>query len=92
MRPPKYIDDGKVLRWAFSGSEPFGVIKYSDGRIAAEIYGLAICQYDGDSKIYRFSCDKDWETEQDAGYGSIEEAMNTVPAQYRGQEIKWQEA
>ena len=92
MKPPEYIDDAKVLHWAFSGSEPFGLINYSDGSIAAEIFGLAICQYEGESKVYRFSCDKNWESEQDADYNSVEEAMNNIPIQYQGQEIKWHDA
>lgn len=91
MKPPEYIEDAKVLHWAYSGSEAFGVIKYSNGNVAAEIFGLAICQYDGDGKVYRFSCDKNWESEQDADYSSVEEAIKKIPAQYLRHEIKWHE-
>jgi hypothetical protein len=92
-KPPKEIDGAKVLFWAWSGKEPFGTIKYvggnMDGKIAAEIYGLAICQYEKSSKIYRFSCNRKWETEQDSDYDSIEEAKEQLPFQYQKVDADW---
>jgi len=88
--PPKLIDGAKVLEWAWSGNMPFGVIKYSDSNeVAAEIYGLAICQYKDSKIIYRFSCNKNWETEQDSDYSSIEEAKNNLPEQYKIVPATW---
>jgi hypothetical protein len=89
-KPPEKIDGARVLEWAWSGEIPFGVIKYADGEeIAAEIYGLAICQYDNSKIIYRFSCDRNWETEQDSDYTSIEEAKKNLPEQYKKVAVEW---
>ena len=92
MTPPEFIDNVKVLHWAYSGDKPFGVLKYSDGTVATEIFGFAICQYEGKQKVYRFSCDKNWEVEQDSDHDSVEDAMNNIPAQYLGQRIIWKSA
>lgn len=64
-KPPAELDDAEVLQWAWSGNVPFGVLRFPDGDIAAEIFGLAICRYKN-GKIYRFSCDKNWNVEQDS--------------------------
>ena len=91
MKPPEYIDGAKVIEWAWSGDVPFGVIKYADSEeVAVEIYGLAICQYPDSKKVYGFSCDRDWETEQDSDYISVEEAKNNIPKQYKQVEAQWE--
>lgn len=89
--PPSKIDGAEVLEWAWSGSQPFGVIRAQTGEVSSEIYGLAICRYKGSSIIYRFSCDANWEVEQDADYPSIQEAKESLPAQYRNTHILWQQ-
>lgn len=88
--PPLQIDGAKVLEWAWSGSEPFGVVRYTSGDIAAEIFGLAICQYPNSDAIYRFSCDSNWESKQDSDYSSLQEAKSELPEQYTNQPVKWQ--
>lgn len=82
-KPPKEIDGAKVLFWAWSAPVPFG--KVSD----IDIYGLAICQYENSEDVYRFSCDENWETQQDGLYNSIEEAIEELPEQYKNVEAKW---
>ncbi len=89
-RPPKEIDGAKVLEWAWSGNTPFGVVRYESGEIAAEIFGLAICKYPGSEKVYRFSCDFEWDTEQDCDYNSITEAKEKLPIQYQEPDVIWQ--
>ncbi len=89
-KPPKEIDGAKVLEWAWSGEKPFGVVRYESGEIAAEIFGLAICSYPNERKIYRFSCNENWETEQDATYETADEAMKYLPEQYREEPANWQ--
>jgi hypothetical protein len=84
-KPPPEIDEAKVLYWAWSGSTPFGVV-YG---LPDEIYGLAICQYPNSNEVYRFSCTKDWETQQDAVYDSVQQAMEQLPDQYRNVEPVW---
>lgn len=82
-KPPKKIDGAKVLCWAWSGLNPFGYV----GDI--EIFGLAICQYEKSCEIYRFSCDKTWETQQDELYNSIDEAKTELPDQYKNVSAIW---
>src|SRR5271163_320580 len=71
MEPPDFVDGARVIKWAWSGQQPFGFVPYEDSTEREEIYGLAICRYDGSTSkepIYRFSCDKNWETVQDSIY------------------------
>jgi hypothetical protein len=84
-KPPSEIDGAKVLYWAWSSSTPFGIV-YG---IPDEIYGLAICQYRDSNEFYRFSCNKNWETQQDGLYDSVEQAMEYLPAQYRNVKAVW---
>jgi hypothetical protein len=82
-KPPNKIDKANVLEWAWSGSIPFGKVGETD------IFGLAICQYENSDEYYRFSCDKNWETEQDGLYDSVEEAKNCLPEQYKNVPANW---
>lgn len=82
-KPNKKIDGAKVLYWAWSDSKPFGYF----GNI--KIYGLAICRYENSDQIYRFSCDKFWETQGDQIYDSIEDAIEQLPDQYREISANW---
>lgn len=83
--PPLEIDGAYVLEWAWSGQTPFG---YVPGAESPEIYGLAIATYDFE-QFYRFSCDKDWNTTQDALYDSIEQAKRMLPGQYKKVPAVW---
>ena len=89
-KPPKEIDGANILEWAWSGSKPFGVICFESGEIATEIYGLAICRYANSDKVYRFSCDSKWASEQDSEYGSVAEAKKSLPSQYNVKKAMWQ--
>jgi hypothetical protein len=84
---PDELDGAKVIRWAWSGETPFGLINTSSDVI--EIYGLAICQYIDLDGVYRFSCDKDWEVQQDGLYQSVDEAIRQLPEQYKLVTAKW---
>ncbi len=86
-KPPKEIDGAKVLEWACSGSEPFGILRYESGEVATKILGLALCHYSGSNEVYRFSCDSEWEPEQDSEYESIIEAKENIPSQYQEVEV-----
>ncbi len=88
-KPPKEIDGARVIEWAWSGEEPFGSLKYSNGELAFEIFGFAICQYDGSSVFYRFSCDKTWESQQDCDYSSVKDAKQNLPQQYNRVSPDW---
>jgi len=84
QKPPAEIDGAKVLEWAWSGDVPFGEVPGAD----MKIFGLAITTYDR-REYYRFACDRDWETQQDALYASNEDAKNQLPDQYRMVEVNW---
>lgn len=89
MEPPAYIDGAKVIKWAWSEMQPFGIINNEDGSEKEEIYGLAICKYEGSKDVYRFSCDKNWETVQDGVYKDVEDAVKFLPDQYKNVEAIW---
>ncbi|OHD15273.1 MAG: hypothetical protein A2Y34_06045 [Spirochaetes bacterium GWC1_27_15] len=91
MKPPEYIDNAKVILWDWSDSKPFGIILDTNGKIKSEIYGLAICKYEKTGDIYRFSCDKNWKTKQDANYDTIENAILNLPQQYKNISVNWKE-
>ena len=89
-KPESKIDGANVLFWAWSGNEPFGWVGSNTNPKAIPIFGLAIAQYEGDATIYRFSCNKNWETEQDATYETTSDAMEYLPEQYREVHAQWQ--
>lgn len=91
MTPPSRLDGARVLTWAWS-ELPFGHVASGDGAAPVAIHGLALCQYDGETAVYRFSCDAHWECMQDQRYDSQEEARAQLPAQYRAVGASWNQA
>jgi len=90
IEPPSYLDGARVIKWAWSGQEPFGFVDSDENTIRKEIYGLALCQYENTESIYRFSCDINWEVIQDSEYDSILDAIDQLPEQYKNVEPNWQ--
>jgi hypothetical protein len=88
--PPNFIDGARVIKWAWSGEKPFGFVGEKNNKEREIIYGLAICQYDEDDRIYRFSCNSNWETVQDDSYNNIENAIDRLPDQYKMVKANWQ--
>lgn len=89
MNPPAYLDDAKVIKWAWSGKEPFGFVGNIDDDNKEAVFGLAICHYEGATRFYRFSCNENWEVIQDSIYNSVEEAISHLPEQYKNVERDW---
>lgn len=96
IEPPDYLDGAKVIKWAWSGQKPFGYVGNEEDTEREEIYGLAICQYDNPKgfynkeTVYRFSCDKNWQTLQDVLYDTIDNAIRLLPDQYKNIDANWQ--
>ncbi len=90
IEPPDFIDGARVIKWAWSGMRPFGFVGIEDGTEREEVYGLVICRYEDSGSIYRFSCDKSWDTVQDNQYDTIENAITRLPGQYKNAEAVWQ--
>lgn len=95
--PPDKLDGATVLQWAWSGATPFCYMPVVGEDFmpmidepVLEIYGLAICQYDNHSNVYRFSCDKNWEVQQDSEHISLEDAIEHLPEQYKLVAANWQ--
>jgi len=74
-KPPDTIDGAKVLWWAWADEGPFGFC----GDV--EIHGLAICRYKS-GIVYRFSCDRDWQTVNDSPHRDEEQAKTALPQNY----------
>ncbi len=88
--PPEFIDEARVIKWAWSGLQPFGFVGNESHAESEAVYGLAICQYKDSGLIYRFSCDRSWNTIQDSPYDTVESALSSLPAQYKNVEAVWQ--
>ena len=82
MRPPSQIDGADVVLWAWSEPMPFFEMRLSDGGPALPIHGLAIYRYPGSGAICRFSCNSDWETENDSPWDTVEAAASGDSGQY----------
>lgn len=91
MLPPSHIDGARVLAWAWS-EFPFGHVASDAAAAPIAIHGLALCQYAGESGVYRFSCDARWDSVQDERYASVEDARQQLPAQYRAVAATWHPA
>ncbi len=86
---PSFIDNAQVLYWAWAGELPFGFVADKTGNDKIAVFALALCQYKDSHQVYRFSCNKQWESLQDDVYESIEEAMLMLPQQYQVQQVDW---
>ena len=89
MRPPEEIDGATVVEWAWSDPDPFFVMPDSGRSGGVPIHGLAICRYDDSGAIYRFSCDREWETENDSTHDSIEVARLASSRQHDVLAVEW---
>ena len=78
------IDNARVIWWAWAGHQPFGLCGDT------EIYGFAVCRYDS-GELYRFSCDREWETINDSVHVDEEDAKAAIPANYlaSADRIQW---
>ena len=90
LAPPDFIDGARVIKWAWSGQEPFGYVGNTIDQESEKIYGLAICQYEAGSNVYQFSCDKNWNVVQDGLYDTVENAIKLLPDQYKNVIAEWQ--
>ena len=88
-QPPPMLDGARVLWWAWSGEVPFGELYGAEGDDRL-IHGFAVCQYET-GKIYRFTCNKNWDVVQDMDHRSIEEAKADIPSQYDASRVVWQQ-
>lgn len=82
--PPPMLDNARILSGAWSSEEPFGFC----GDVPT--YGFAAYRYDS-GKLYRFNCDRDWETVNDSDYDDEESAKRSIPANHQpsGNHIVW---
>lgn len=88
MQPPDTLDCARVLYWAWSATPPFFIMTDSEGNDPSEVCGLAICQYDS-GKVYRFSCDREWEVLNDSPFASADAAMRGPSGQYDITRVRW---
>lgn len=88
---PDRIDDAFVLYFAVSGATPFFTLPASGLSGGWDVYGLAICRYDGERNAYWFYCDANWETLTDSLYEDVQVAMYDPSMQYDVEKVVWQE-
>lgn len=82
MKPPKSIDDADVLWWAWSGIEPYGL--HGD----EPVHGFAVGRY-ASGEIYRFSCNRLWETVNDMVHTTESQARADIPSNYDESRVQW---
>jgi hypothetical protein len=86
--PPPTIDKAEVQYWAWSGEKPFFTMP--DGGSGTPIFGLAICKYKDSGAVHRFSCNSEWETENDSAWeDSVQRAMQGPSTQYDIRRVTW---
>jgi len=90
MKPPREIDGADVVLWAWSEPEPFFRMPITDGSGDVPIHGLAIARYAKSGAVYRFSCDAQWETENDSSHGTVDDAKRAGSLQYDVSAVRWQ--
>ncbi|KPL76939.1 hypothetical protein ADN00_10125 [Ornatilinea apprima] len=78
FEPPDELDGAKVLLWAYNPEKPFFMMLFEDGSNYKPIHGFAICRYGGEELFYKFSCNSEWEVENDSDHASIEEAIHAA--------------
>lgn len=74
---PPILDGAKVLRVAdVSGAVATGKTRHTvNGTVVGSFAALALAQYDDDSGIYLFYCDKDWNVVTDTYHDDIDGAV-----------------
>ncbi|MEA5079708.1 MAG: hypothetical protein VB013_14135 [Anaerolineaceae bacterium] len=78
IEPPNLLDGADVLFWAYEPQKPFFIMNKSDGTPYKPIHGIAICRYPGENQFYKFSCDVEWNVENDWACDSLEEALKSA--------------
>jgi hypothetical protein len=53
-----------------------------NGKIADNIYGLAICQYELEEGYYLFGCDQNWQSVTDTFHDTMEDAKDQAEFEY----------
>ena len=82
MTPPDRTDGAEVLWRAWSGDEPFWFCGDEP------VHGFAVCKYSSGA-LYRFSCNGQWKTVNDALHDDIEVAKAEIPDQYDAGRLQW---
>jgi len=59
------------------------------GKITGSMYGLAICQYEGEDSFYLFGCYENWESITDTWHQTLEEAIEQAEFEYKGTKSTW---
>jgi hypothetical protein len=60
-----------------------------NGKIADNIYGLAICQCEGEEGYYLFGCDQHWYSVTDTWHQTIEDAKDQAEFEYTNIHHSW---
>lgn len=89
MPPPEVLDGAEVVLRAWSAPSPFFVMPCSDGSEGIPIHGLAVCRYEKNGAVYRFSCDAAWEVQNDAPHSSVDSARTAPHGQYDVERVVW---
>lgn len=60
-----------------------------NGKLADNICGLAICQYELEEGYYLFGCDENWQSVTDTFHDTIEDAKDQAAFEYENIHHSW---
>lgn len=83
---PNQLDNANVL--FYTDRNNYGVITYTDGKVAHRVSYLAICKYNDDENYYLFSCDECFNVVADSVWTSVEKCMSIAKQQYSSVNFK----
>ena len=86
--PPRIIDNMTVVYWAWSWPNPFFVMP--EGRNGIAIHGFAVGKSSDGKSYLRLSCNRQWESQNDADYDSLEAALTATVNGIDFKQLKWQ--
>ena len=91
-RAPGIIGGAKVLLYATIDGRhrPTGGCRhFVGGGLMGPAAGLAICRHEGETAVYLFGCDEDWDTVTDSWHETLEEAKAQAEFEYEGVSATW---
>lgn len=93
--PPRYLGGARVVcfvrldqRHRYTGH----CMHNRNGIMQGRAQCLAICQYDGETGFYLFSCDANWSFGSDTFHETLAEAKSQAEFEYNGTSKTWEEA
>jgi hypothetical protein len=93
-QPPSELDGAKVLRYTLvdESARPTGNCKHwVHEQMVGPARALAICQYEGETGYYLFSCDSRWQVLTDTWHETMEDTLRQADFEYEEITMNWRD-